>query len=1072
MALAGHGTTAMKLGLRDRNGKLLIDAASSLAKAIPLLDPEISPEQWAGARVNLATIQSMIAKDPWKDLLKAAEISLPVVTSVSLEAAPDERKASLEQLSGWYYSWLKDYEGKVLPVHVYRELDRISGTVLGSLDPGSERDAIVQWLQFRGLSCMGGLESVESAADATAKAYSQLLNFLTKEENPEIWAKAQQNLGASLQRAKTVDLTTRLYGSVQALRSCLEIYTEEAYPEKYRENSRNLGLAAFNLGCHLRDLSSLENEKEARWALHLACEHLQKNGSAVDFSRATNALGLFYLQRSGDPYENNEHALHCFVAATIEKEDEPELWADLEANQGVCLADRIHMDVGRFEYVSARPIPGDPDEVYLDGGVKRKDVVEMRFGGGLSKEDGLQKAAKAFDNALTVFQEETHPERWATTSAYLATVYLEIARLPLRRTEEEARRKQEEAILILERVTAHLREIGPPEELHRCLWYLATAHSERLEGDLLTNLLTSAAMFRQVVSQTPASNHDSRLNFAVVLLRLIEMGRRELEAEFVAYCQSLERNFGNEDYESRRRIHHILGDYHWFRADVEPALEHYQRAIEAGEVLFRNSLTLASKNLAHEGNIPLYRSAIACCLALKGEHLRNGFLYADRLHSAVFSSEVCHFPASPPKNVPAELCEREKRLLEGYRTLMLMLEADESTVKRSSMVGSIGRIHQDLQKCWNEMGTGPELDGYLRFRRTEPATWNDFLRWSSDFKDHTFGIVFCLNDKTVILAARPGIDLPLLIECPLPRAQLQDCGRDFNTRFIALDPYDDIPIDGWLEELSPLASALAEASTGSNGLILLVDSPISGIPLHSIMLDGKPLIAVCPLAYVPSFATSLWLNRFHKRKENGSWRKLSGSDVLVIGNPTEDLPDAEMEARTVAAIFGVEPILGRQATKDVLIHGLKTKRIVHVAGHADFSEVSPFDRGLHLFGDVILSSHDILAETFSCELFVVSSCSSARQRIASSGERLGFPRACLSSGVGSLIAGLWSVEDPVALSFMTAFYESLAKNHGRMDQLKALHSGCAHLWAKAMPAYSWAPFILYGLPEPTPAGRV
>ena len=76
---------------------------------------------------------------------------------------------------------------------------------------------------------------------------------------------------------------------------------------------------------------------------------------------------------------------------------------------------------------------------------------------------------------------------------------------------------------------------------------------------------------------------------------------------------------------------------------------------------------------------------------------------------------------------------------------------------------------------------------------------------------------------------------------------------------------------------------------------------------------------------VPALALLMGLRQRPKRDTQAA---------LVVGNPTDDLSHAEEEAREVAKMLGVEPLIGEKATKEVVLSRFEQSGLAHFATHA------------------------------------------------------------------------------------------------------------------------------------------
>jgi len=329
--------------------------------------------------------------------------------------------------------------------------------------------------------------------------------------------------------------------------------------------------------------------------------------------------------------------------------------------------------------------------------------------------------------------------------------------------------------------------------------------------------------------------------------------------------------------------------------------------------------------------------------------------------------------------------------------------------------------------------------------------------------------------------------------------------------------------DGSLADLAQLARRTTERSRGDSGLTALVRSsrqameteapanastadplrqlhqlliqPIADLlpprDSHIIFIPHQALFRV-PFAalkdeqhtylieqYAISTAPSLQalaLAQQHQQRVQGKTDM-----VLVVGNPTlpqqlpegveslGPLPDAEAEARLIAARFGSQPLLGAAATETAVMKQLHQARIIHLATHG--LALDP-PNGFELSGRIALApsasddgwltARELVELTennpLNAEMVVLSACDTGLGRVTGDGI-LGLSRALIVSGVPSIVVSLWQVPDDSAQFLMERFYEELETADNRAQALRqamlqtlAVHEGPA----------DWAAFTLVG----------
>lgn len=219
------------------------------------------------------------------------------------------------------------------------------------------------------------------------------------------------------------------------------------------------------------------------------------------------------------------------------------------------------------------------------------------------------------------------------------------------------------------------------------------------------------------------------------------------------------------------------------------------------------------------------------------------------------------------------------------------------------------------------------------------------------------------------------------------------------------------------------------------------------------------------------------------------------------------LPGTRGEGERIGAMFHVEPLVGRQATKGRL-RGLRSPRILHFATHGFFLPDRGRDRdegksagkdggrrvaerpprsvenpllrsGLALAGantwlggkrpspeagDGILTGEDATAlDLLATELVVLSACETGLGEIRNGEGVFGLRRAFPLAGARTLVMSLWKVPDDQTRTLMEGFYRRMLEGTSRADALRE-----AQLAIKAEfpePSY-WGAFVCQGDPGP------
>ena len=204
----------------------------------------------------------------------------------------------------------------------------------------------------------------------------------------------------------------------------------------------------------------------------------------------------------------------------------------------------------------------------------------------------------------------------------------------------------------------------------------------------------------------------------------------------------------------------------------------------------------------------------------------------------------------------------------------------------------------------------------------------------------------------------------------------------------------------------------------------------------------------------------------------------SQTGVLIVGDPDvgtvyyrgtamsfSRLPFAGKEAVMVGELLGVQPLLGQQATKQVVLQTLHSVSLVHFAAHGNpergeiaLSPSRPCNRIVEE-ENYLLTMSDIAQVQLRAKLVVLSCCHSGRGQIRAEGV-IGIARAFLGSGARSVLVALWAIEDIATEQLMCRFYEHLVRGESASQ---SLHQ--AMKWMRSngfKKVRDWAPFMLIG----------
>ncbi|MBB4704412.1 CHAT domain-containing protein [Sphaerisporangium siamense] len=285
--------------------------------------------------------------------------------------------------------------------------------------------------------------------------------------------------------------------------------------------------------------------------------------------------------------------------------------------------------------------------------------------------------------------------------------------------------------------------------------------------------------------------------------------------------------------------------------------------------------------------------------------------------------------------------------------------------------------------------------------------------------------------------------------------------------------------------------------------------------------DGVPLVDRLSLSYLTAARTLL----------GGGPRTGPPGDPLVIGGPdfghappddaTDDVPDdvpddatdgvarvagiafaalpgTVREAKAVARLLGVSPLLGAEATRAAVL-GARSPRVLHLATHGFFLDApGGASSGLWAMWDAepapegvprrrvpwyaaprpllrcgvalagantpdppgFVTGEDILAlDLRATELVVLSACDTGRGEAHAGDGILGLAHAFATAGARHVLLSLWAVNDHLAARLMRVFHEHLTAG---ASPLAALRAAQHRIRVDHPDPRLWAGFVLYG----------
>jgi tetratricopeptide (TPR) repeat protein len=287
-------------------------------------------------------------------------------------------------------------------------------------------------------------------------------------------------------------------------------------------------------------------------------------------------------------------------------------------------------------------------------------------------------------------------------------------------------------------------------------------------------------------------------------------------------------------------------------------------------------------------------------------------------------------------------------------------------------------------------------------------------------------------------------------------------------RFLALVQHGEEGGIGRAFGRALLDPAEAELGAGVTRLIVVPDGPLHRVPWDLLRLaDGRYLVERYALSVAPSAAilAALWRHPRVAALPDHPVPLLAFGDPAVPREPR--LEGSGREARLVSRYSpDAEVRLRRDASERYLERTpLQRFRLIHFATHAVVDQRSAARTLLALASDGtddgLVGPGDLAALNLDADLVVLSGCRTAGGVVVEGEGIQGLTAPLIQAGARSVVATQWRIADRSTVTFIQAFYQSLARGLPVGDALRAAKLDAIR---RGAPAREWAAFITVGDP--------
>lgn len=246
---------------------------------------------------------------------------------------------------------------------------------------------------------------------------------------------------------------------------------------------------------------------------------------------------------------------------------------------------------------------------------------------------------------------------------------------------------------------------------------------------------------------------------------------------------------------------------------------------------------------------------------------------------------------------------------------------------------------------------------------------------------------------------------------------------------------------------APLAGALG----GRRRVVVVPHGPLHYLPFAALHDGATWLVEAHDISLAPSVA---WAAQALAAPAAPPQRVLA----LAFGGGA--LAHVDDEAAAVGATFGAgaRVLVGAQATRAALRAAAGEADVVHLACHGQFRADSPMFSALEL-ADGALALYEAPQLGLRAQLVTLSACETGLSRLAPGNEAIGLVRGFLMSGVRSVVASSWAVDDAATATLMRGFYRRLVAGEACAEALAGAQRESARGGAHP---FHWAAFAPHG----------
>ncbi|MGI5499232.1 CHAT domain-containing protein [Lentzea sp. CA-135723] len=408
------------------------------------------------------------------------------------------------------------------------------------------------------------------------------------------------------------------------------------------------------------------------------------------------------------------------------------------------------------------------------------------------------------------------------------------------------------------------------------------------------------------------------------------------------------------------------------------------------------------------------------------------FDLAERARSRVFLELLGESAAQAVPPELASLARAEDEAAQDFRTAV-HAQAGASEVERPAVLEAVRTARARLDEVWGELAaSGPAGERYARLRRGVPASVDEIREHLRD--DVVLAEYFVSEDYTVLFVVRADCDEPEVVVIDMSRADIRTAAAAVRTD----------PRRAGTEAFHPLVAPLLTRCAEGQRLCLVPHDALHLVPLHAVVVDGRPLAERNPVSYVPAAGLL--------RYTAGTGPAVPGTVLMADSRADGPLVHARVQVSEIARLAAppVRVLTGEEVTLDAVRS--VAAGTWHVACHGEFDQGDPRRSGI-LLAEGRCTVADLMALRLDCDLVTFSACETGVAERAPGDELIGLTRALIHAGARAVLVSLWPVDEISTSILMHEFYRGLADGADKATALGEAQRVLRTMTASAAIAY-------------------